>query len=318
MVEKVKVNSLRAFQQAFKSDVTKGNMYSVPPSMLVEEEGFNVRDYNDPDVVAHVRSLADAYKRGDYVDPVVVKVVEGQLLIREGHCRRRAMLLAISEGAELLRTPVLEFKGDEADQAALIVSSNSGLKITALQTAAVYKRLAGWGFSEGEIAERVGKTSQHVNQMLALLELPLELKQQIEAKVISATAALDIFREKGREAVNVVQEAVNKAKEQGKTKVTKKNLQDGPKPLPRKVAGDVRTAFGNVAQRLQSQDAVFEGDTVIVTMSREEVEGLLAVQKQIEEFEAKQAEKERKAAETAASVAAAKAAKEAQGDLVGV
>ncbi|WP_027859792.1 ParB/RepB/Spo0J family partition protein [Marinobacterium jannaschii] len=285
------ISSLRAYQQANKDTVTKGNMFSVPPQALVEEPGFNVRDYDDPDVVQHIRNLANAYARGDYVDPVVVKVVDGKLFIREGHCRRLAMLLAIEEGAEILRTPVIEYKGDDAAQVALIVTSNSGLKITTLQTAEVYRRLSAWGFSDTEIAERVGKTSTHVRQMLDLLELPTELKQLIKDGKISATAALETFKEQGTAAVGTINKAVENAEEAGRKRITRKDL-GGPKPLPKKVAIRVQSAFSTFTEKLDRASLDAKTEKVTVELTLEEAEALIALKADVGAIEKKRSDKQ--------------------------
>lgn len=88
--------------------------------------------------------LADAYKRGDYVPPIIVKVIDGKVYVREGHRRRRAILLAIEEGADIQFVQVVEHKGDEAEQSLLIATSNDG-PLSPLERAVIYARLANWG-----------------------------------------------------------------------------------------------------------------------------------------------------------------------------
>ena len=76
---------------------TKGSGWSVAPELIEEEEDFNTRGaflnkkeyFAQEKVKAHIRKLADAYKRGDYVPPLIVKVVDDRILVRDGHCRRR-------------------------------------------------------------------------------------------------------------------------------------------------------------------------------------------------------------------------------------
>ena len=42
--------------------VSKDDVFKVPLDMLLEEPGFNPRDYNDPDVEAQVEAFAQAYE----------------------------------------------------------------------------------------------------------------------------------------------------------------------------------------------------------------------------------------------------------------
>ncbi len=114
-------------------ELKKGDGFTISPQLLLEEEGFNTRGafcedyYERPDIKAGIRVLADAYKRGDYVPPIIVKVIDGKVYVREGHRRRRAILLAIEEGADIQFVQVVEHKGDEAEQSLLIATSNDGL-----------------------------------------------------------------------------------------------------------------------------------------------------------------------------------------------
>ncbi|WP_312271576.1 hypothetical protein [Pseudomonas sp.] len=66
------INSLKALN-TFSDDVSKSDLFSIAPELLIEEEGFNSRGaftenyFERPEVAAHIRSLADAYKAGRYV-----------------------------------------------------------------------------------------------------------------------------------------------------------------------------------------------------------------------------------------------------------
>lgn len=90
------INSLKAFARASKdeveSDVSRSDLYMINPMRIREEEGFNARGafcegdyYERPEVKARIRMFAEAYKRGDHIDPIVVKVIDGEIFVREGH-----------------------------------------------------------------------------------------------------------------------------------------------------------------------------------------------------------------------------------------
>lgn len=276
-----KVNSLRSYHEANKGVVNKGNAYSVPPEALEEEQGFNVRDYEDPDVVQHIRNFADAYARGDYIPPIVVRVEDGKLLVREGHCRRRGLLLAIEEGAQIERTPVVEHKGDEIQQNFLILCSNQGLEIKPLERAEVYRRLKAWGKTEEEIARGVGRSVTHVSQYLQLIQLPVRLKEAIRQNQISSTAALELFQEHGTDAVGMVASALESASKEGRTRITAKHVQKNKRISPA-VAASMATHIHRLSERLQTVvDTAAEGETVALQLSLEEARELLAVREKL-------------------------------------
>lgn len=50
------------------------SLWKVDPRRLTEIDGFNLRDYDDPDVIAQIEAFADAYANGRYVPPLIVWV----------------------------------------------------------------------------------------------------------------------------------------------------------------------------------------------------------------------------------------------------
>lgn len=284
------VNSLKSLNRE-SSDVSKSDLFSVAPHLLLEEEGFNTRGafcedyYERPDIKEGIRSLADAYKRGDYVPPIIVKVRDGNVYVREGHRRRRAILLAISEGAEIRKTQVLEHKGDEAEQTLLIATSNDGLPLTPLEKAVIYGRLAKWGWSDQEIAERVGRTAEHVRQAKALLELPLELKKMIQANEVAATYASELFREHGEAAVQMLKDAMAGEGDEKPKKLTRKKVEKKKAPkMGKKVVEAMHKSVSSITKRLDSIQS--DGDTFTLTLTRDDVDELQALREKLAEFEA--------------------------------
>lgn len=283
-----KVNSLKSLNRE-SADVSKNDLFSVAPHLLLEEEGFNTRGafcddyYERPDIKAGIRALADAYKRGDYVPPIIVKVRDGKVYVREGHRRRRAILLAISEGADIRKVQVLEHKGDEAEQTLLIATSNDGLPLTPLEKGVIYGRLANWGWSDQEIAERVGRTAEHVRQAKFLLELPLELKKMIQAGEVAATYAAELFREHGEDAVSVLKQAQQETGDTPK-KVTRKKVEKKKAPkIGKKVVEAMHKSVSSLTKRLDTLKE--EGDTFTITLTREDVEELQELREKLAELD---------------------------------
>jgi hypothetical protein len=194
--------------------IRRGDGWQVDPLLLMEEPDFNPRgsfaqDYwSRPDVVAHIRGFADAYKAGSFVPPIVVVVRNGDILVRDGAHRRRGAVLAIEEGAELALVQVTEFKGDEAEQTKLVLNAADGRTLAPLDRAVQYGKLTRWGWSVARIAKEVNKTAEHVRTTLPLLDLPIELKQLIAEDVIKATLALSLYNEHGTKALDLVKEAI--------------------------------------------------------------------------------------------------------------
>ena len=271
------INSLKTLNKQ-SEQVSKTDLFLVEPHLLEEEAGFNVRgefcdDYfNKPDVVEHIRRIADAYKRGDYVPPIIVQVREGRIIVRDGMHRRRALMLAITEGAEIKKVQVLEHKGDEAQQAILIATSNSGRPLTVLERAVIYGRLQGWGWAPAEIANKVGKTSVHVSQLLGLLDLPLAIKKMIQDETVSATYAAELYAKHGAAAIEMLQQVKDKATN-GK-KITAKAMNNTPR-MSKKMVEQMRNHISSI--RLDSAKLTDNG-LYSVVMTKDELDKLRELQ----------------------------------------
>lgn len=296
-------NSLRAMHEQHKNLLTKSNLFSVDLDLIEEEEGFNVgRNYEDPEVIEHIRRMADAYKQGRDMPPLKVKVVDGRVLVRGGHCRRRAALLAREEGAEISRLAVLETKGDELDQNFEPLTSDEGLKLKPLGRARVYAKLIAMGVSENEIAQRAQKTPTHVQQYLALNNLPIKLKQYIDSGQLAWSNALQLFNQYGTAAVEMVERAEDPQKHNGRTPTVGNSEDQNPtnsgvgtvKPSAVKAkritqkAIDAQTGYRSripstlirtVTDQLETvvrklDEATDDGEHVVIRLSREDAAAL--------------------------------------------
>lgn len=302
-------NSLRAMHGEYKGKMTKTNLFMADLDLIEEEDGFNTREYDRPEVKEHIRKLADVYKAGEELPPLLVRVVDGRILLRDGYCRRRGALLAREEGAEIVRLPIQEVKGDEVEQSMVILTSNDGLKLTALERAKVYARLLGMNLTEDEIASRVRKTKTHVQQYLAVYGLPVKLKEYIKADVVSWSLALEMYNEHGSKAVDLLdsqhsenQAAADASPEANKNAVTPNDGESTvqpaalakPKRITRKsidaatgyrsrltgtMVKSVTDRIGSVVKSLSEAEEV--GDHVMVRMSKEEADALRALHQEI-------------------------------------
>lgn len=77
--------------------VNKLDLVRFPIDSFVDNRSSNFRDYNDPEVIAQIRSMANAYKRGDKMPPLMVCVVDGVPHVLDGTLLLRGAKLAVSE-----------------------------------------------------------------------------------------------------------------------------------------------------------------------------------------------------------------------------
>ena len=206
--------------EAKHEGVSKTTNFAVDPRIMEVEEGFNARPLND----AHVAAMAQSYANGAIFPPLDVRVDEGRIIIVDGHHRRAAALLAIDQGAEIMALDCRQFRGNDADRIAHLCTSASNLQLTPLQRGHQYRRLISFGWTEKQIADRMGEKLPHVKSHLALTEANTDVQTAVEAGEVSATNAVALVKQYGSRAGAMIGEAVEKARLTGKKKATAKQL----------------------------------------------------------------------------------------------
>lgn len=181
-------------------------------------EAFNLRDISAPDFVEDLAALEAHMAGGGRVpDLEVVPRDQGGVWLVDGHRRHMAYKNLIAKGHPYQWIPIVPFVGNDLAQTARILTSQEGRKLKPLEVAEGYRRLAAMGLTPDDIARRIGKTRQHVDQMLILASADHAVHQMVAAGEVSATTAVDVARKHGSKAAGVLKEAKGKA---GKGKVT--------------------------------------------------------------------------------------------------
>ena len=54
-------------------EVKKNDLYKIDPTVIKEEQGFNLRDYAHPEVKQHIENLTETILSGGYIPPIVVR-----------------------------------------------------------------------------------------------------------------------------------------------------------------------------------------------------------------------------------------------------
>lgn len=234
------------------------DLWKVPPEALHILPNFNVRVRN-PEYEAHIRDLADSMKANGYKQdkPIsgYVAVEDGiqKIYITDGHSRREAALLAISEGAEIPRVPVVVAQAGASieDLTAALVTSNNGKPLSPFETGIVCKRLTAFGWDTKEIASRLSISDQYVKNLLTLMGAPIEIRQMVMEDRISASTAIEVVEKHGDKAVIVIREAQERAESKGKGKVTPRHVDPAHafKKACKERAGDMFEIISKIAQQ---------------------------------------------------------------------
>jgi len=221
-----------SIKSAMKSaNAPSRDLWQVPPDSIRVIENFNVRIHG-PSYAASVRTYADSMKSEGFYQhkPLagyVAKEGDDQIIyITDGHTRLDAVKLAISEGAEITHVPVVVSQSGVSmeDLTVALVRGNSGQPLTPFELGIVCKRLAKYGYEIPVIAERIGVSSQYVNNLLSLMAAPIEIRNMVIEESVSATTAIEALVKYGDKATEKLLEAQGRATEAGKSKITQKHV----------------------------------------------------------------------------------------------
>lgn len=290
----------KSFKQMIADkDIKRADAMKVRIEDIHEEPGFNLRREGE-DLEASIDSLADYIAQGGIVPALEVRPRDGGgVFVVDGHRRRRAYLRAEQKGAAIrdangeLWISVVGFTGNDADRVARIITSAEGRALSLLEVADGYKRLSAFGWTPQQIADKVGKTRQHVDQALILANANSDVQSLVAEGNVSATSAIDAVRKHGDGAGKVLGGAVSAAKAAGKVKATSGAIQG--KPLPRKLVTDVEEALDRFVKTTDIKTMSVDASVVSI---------LLEIAADIREARKRQAERGQ-----------AKAVKDAQMDI---
>lgn len=212
-------------------EASSRDLWQVPVGEIRVIPGFNVR-VKDEAYYAHVRNLANSMKEnGFYQDKPLggYIVMEGDvsvIYIHDGHCRLEGADLAISEGAQIERLPIVVAPAGTTleDLTVGLVQSNAGKPLSPFEVAVVCKRLTSFGWDAEKVAGRLGITQIYVESLLQIMGSPLEIREMIQSGKLAVNTALDAIRRYGSDVVAKLKEAEASANAGGKTRVTGQHL----------------------------------------------------------------------------------------------
>lgn len=221
-----KTTGIAAFAEG-RSDVHK-----IDPRKLVINEGWNGRD-ESPELNAHIDQLAMSISKIGVKKPLEVKLEDGKLVVKDGHCRYRAVMLAIKNGADIKTVPVIGVDRYASDEDLILnqVISNTGKPLTTMEQAKVFKKLIDFGWNQSDIADKVGLSNGRISQILDLLTMPASVQALVSSGTVSPSLAQATVKsaETPQAAAVSLQEAADKAAAAGRKKVKPEDTGSQPK-----------------------------------------------------------------------------------------
>lgn len=222
----------------------------VDPSTIVVQPGFNARPI-DPEWVSHLKQLR---KNGVDTGDLLLQMINGERVLRDGHHRHLAVMELIAEGVAIKRVRAQEFKGDEKAAIYAMMATQSGKQYSPLELGGQYAKLINtFGDSFAEIAKMRGRSVQHVKDCIRLTEQSIEVKDAIASGAVTATTAMKAIKKDGAAAAGkTIKAGIVAAKAAGKTKLTQKTIDKLGARYVKEAVGGAKAAREHLTMMLDS------------------------------------------------------------------
>jgi len=187
---------------------------------------FNVRiDYGD------INELARSIEANGIKQPLRghLDKIEGKIMVTDGHRRLKAIQLLAKKGVKI-RVPIISDARESEEQRVLnMLILNEGKKLNPVEESEVINRLSNYGYPEDEIRDKTGFTKVYICNLKLLNASPKKVKDLILKNIVSATLAMQIFREekdytKAQELIENTIISKGYDEEGNKKKITQKDL----------------------------------------------------------------------------------------------
>lgn len=187
-------------------------------------EGFNVRqDYGD------VESLAlSILENGQTLPGRVDILADGSFLLTDGHRRFKALSMLVEMGHDepMFKAILNTSRTTEEQRILQMFTTQDSQHLSPHEVAELIKRLINLGYSQIDVAKKIGKTPGYVSQMLSYAnESPL-IKEHVKNGNISVSTAIKLQKDipKQSERIEAIEKAVSTKKEKSSAPVSVKEV----------------------------------------------------------------------------------------------
>ncbi|MDR5798925.1 MULTISPECIES: hypothetical protein [Caballeronia] len=234
---------------------SSADLWSIPPDCIEVIRRYNIREI-DEDYEAKVESLTRSmldptvgFKRDTPLSVIVVRE-DGKDVIRlkSGHRRLEAAKRAIARGATFkVVYAVVSTNTSEEEMLADLHRDNDSDKLQPYELAKLAKLMSVYIEKPSDIAKKLVLDAGYVQDLLMLIDGPFAIREYVRKRTITATFAIDTMKQYGNKAVDIVEQALLRARAKGSKSVSAKHV---PGALVKKAitraAPQMRTAIASV------------------------------------------------------------------------
>ena len=197
---------------------------------------------------ARLQELADSIRQHGVFTPILVKRSLGGYELIAGERRLRACRIA-----GLKKIPAIEMEFDDQQMMEIARLENIQREdLNAIEEAKAYEKLIQKvGYTQEELARRIGKSREHVANMMRLLKLPARLQQHVTAHELSMGHVRALL---SLEDETMMEEVAQKAiREQLSVRAVEKLVKSMVQPKPKKKEKPRDIHLEAVEHRLQDR-----------------------------------------------------------------
>lgn len=197
---------------------------------------------------ARLQELADSIRQHGVFTPILVKRSLGGYELIAGERRLRACRIA-----GLKKIPAIEMEFDDQQMMEIALLENIQREdLNAIEEAKAYEKLIQKvGYTQEELARRIGKSREHVANMMRLLKLPTRLQQHVTAHELSMGHVRALL---SLEDETMMEEVAQKAiREQLSVRAVEKLVKSMVQPKPKKKEKPRDIHLEAVEHRLQDR-----------------------------------------------------------------
>lgn len=210
------------------------DLYMIDPRIIQVKDGFNVRiDYGNID------ELKESIRENGLKIPLRVYKEDSNIFLTDGHRRLRAINLLLDEGEDIKSVPCISEPKNYSEEQRIfdIFLTGDSKALDDIERGILFQRLVDRGYTQAEIAKKIGRSQMYVSNAIAATNLPKLVKNAVASGEIAVSTAVSVARMSNteKEVIDTVQAAVRIAQENGKGRATINHVQavSKPKAIPR-------------------------------------------------------------------------------------
>ena len=229
------------------------------PRIIVIETNHNPRNFSLAENRGHIDELKASIAVHGVLAPLWVRweASTKQPVLVDGETRLRAVLELIKEGTDIKGVPTIQVAAaNEADRLVLALTANTGKPLSQWESGVAYQKLRGFGWSDEEIAKRMGQSVAFVRRAIDLSDASEDMKELLSKKAVTPALAASLKKQHGGDAAKV-------AKERGASP---------EKPLKREKADGFAALRAAAAAVLAEADQ--QRDAMVIEIHRDNIHAL--------------------------------------------